>query len=156
MSSILEVAESPKAWIPVPGYPGFRLNVKYLSPADIKRLGKSCSRQELNRQTRAYEEVTDNELLAKQMTKEMIQGWDGFKADYLKDMMPVAQATLDRLNDEFDGMVPFDADNMQVVVDNTYTRSFMDLVMEAAMDLRRMRELEDAHLEKNSDASPAM
>jgi len=153
---ILQVAESPKVWIAVPGYPNFDLQVQYLSPAEIKKVSKRCSRQELNKQTRQYEEVVDNELLAKELTRAMILSWRGLTVEYLTDMMPVSDDTAREIEEEHDGELPFSESDLATLVEHTYTRSFMDLVMEAAMDLHRMREYEKVQLEKNSDASPAM
>jgi len=151
---ILQVAESPKVWVAVPGYPDFALEIQYLSPAEIKKVSKRCSRQELNKQTRQYEENVDNELLAKELTRAMILNWRGLTVEYLIDMVNPSAETIGEIESEHGGELPFSESDLATLVEHTYTRSFMDLVMEVAMDLHRMREYEKIQLEKNSDASP--
>ena len=150
--AILSIGEALKVWVQVPGYPGWDVLVQYLTPAKVKLLSEDATTKKLNRQTRQMEDKVDNEILAKLMTKAMILDWRGLTTAMLRDLVPVPDAVNAKLEKEHGGKLPFSPEDLEVLVENTYSRSFMDTVMECATDLHTMREMEKRALEKNSGA----
>ena len=43
---LLEVGNEPTVWVEVPGYPGFDIYVKYLTPQTLKRLGEKATKKQ--------------------------------------------------------------------------------------------------------------
>jgi hypothetical protein len=152
MGSILSIGESPKAWIQIQGFDGFDLEIEYLSPPVVKELSKQATIRKLNKLTRQMEETVDNELLAKLMTKRMIRNWRGLTVKILSQIVPLSSEAAAKIEKEHGGELPYSPEDLEILTDNSYSRVYMDAVMESVVDLQIMRELEKKGLEKNSRA----
>jgi len=70
-----------------PGFPGFKINVSFLSRETLVNIRKKATKSTFkNRQ--ASEEVND-ELFLQLYVQESIKGWDGLKLSYLEQLAPV-------------------------------------------------------------------
>lgn len=150
---LLKAADNLKMWVEVPGFPGFDVEVCYLTPAHIKSLQQKATKRQINRQTRQVEDVVDTELLSKLMVRDMIGNWRGLTVEHLEKMMPLAPEARQAIAER--GELPFSADDLEALVEYTYSRSFMDPMTELATDMESWREAEETLARKNSGGSVA-
>ena len=69
-----------------PEFPGFTVDLCYLSRESLLKLRSKCLTSKFNRKTRAFDEQIDDEKFLTQYTKEVIKGWKGLKFKYLDKM----------------------------------------------------------------------
>lgn len=149
MAGVLSVGKAPIVWVAVPGFAPWEIRIKYLDPQAVKKLSASYTEKRMNPKTRQYEDVLNQEAFSKAMTREMIQDWRGLTLPVLEKMLPLNDEAKRKIQDDFNGELPFSEDDLSTLVDYTYTRNFMETVMEVATDLQRVREYEEQQLEKN-------
>ena len=151
--ALLSIGEDPCAWVEVPGYPGFDMYIKYLTPEVIRGLRRRATTAKRNKQTRAMEDSVNDELLSKLMVKEIIMEWRGLSLkhlDKLVELSPEARASIEKQKDK---CLPFDEDDLETLVDNTYSREFMENILDLATDLQAFREIQKTVTAKNSGGS---
>jgi hypothetical protein len=141
--SILKAKSDLTLWVDVPGFLDFEIKVKYLTPANIKVIRDKATKTQLNKQTRQMEEVVDDDLMARYMVREMIQDWRGLTVKTLQTMMPLSEESATAINEEYDGELPFTNEDLETLVDFTYSRSFMDRVTELSTDMEEWRRVEE-------------
>lgn len=149
MGGVLSVGQAPIVWVPVPAFSPWEIRIKYLDPQTVKRLSAQYTEKRMNQKTRQFEDHLNQEGFSKAMTKEMIQEWRGLTLEVLDKLLPLNEATRTKIREEMDGVLPFSQDDLTTLVDYTYTRNFMETVMDVATDLQRVREFEEQQLEKN-------
>lgn len=146
---LISTGDAPEVWAEVnPEFPEFEVLVQYLSPTAAKKISDAATTKQVNRRTRQIEDVVDNEKYARLMVKEMVQDWRGLKLDYLEQMVPLSDESRKAIAKE-GGEVPFSADDLAFLSDNTYARSFLDGVMALSMDLEAMVRAQRMTSEKN-------
>ena len=141
--SILKAKSDLTLWVDVPGFLDFEIKVKYLTPANIKVIRDKATKTQLNKQTRQMEEVVDDDLMARYMVREMIQDWRGLTVKTLQTMMPLSEESANAIDEEYDGELPFTNEDLETLVDFTYSRSFMDRVTELSTDMEEWRRVEE-------------
>jgi hypothetical protein len=83
--------------IEYPGFPGFKINVAFLSRETLIAIRKKTTKTTYkNRQT---SEEIDDDLFLQLYVQESIKGWSGFKLKYLEQLAPV-DLTGQNLDDE--------------------------------------------------------
>ena len=85
-----------------PGYPGFEVELSYLTKEELLKLRDKCTTQKLDRKTRQMKEEVDSDLFQDLYIKEIIKGWTGLKYKYLKSMVPVDLSEVESLEDELE------------------------------------------------------
>jgi len=149
---LLKAVDDLQVWIEVNGHPGFDILVKYLTPAQIKRLSDRATKRQVNKATRQIEEVVDNDLLSKLMIREMIVDWRGLSVKHLEEMMPLDKDSKKSIETDHKGELPFSDDDLETLAEVTYSRSMMDQVMEVCTDMGAFREVQKASLGNESGA----
>lgn len=77
-----------------PGFPGFMVELCFLSREEMIKLRKRCVATKFNRRTRQPEEELDEEKFAAEYTQAVVKGWKGLKVSYLEELLLVDTSTL--------------------------------------------------------------
>lgn len=93
LSSLLTSSKTVE--IEFPGYPGFKVNLTYLSKDEMLKIRKKCVTTKFNRKTRQPEEDLNEDLFLQEYIKGVIKGWSGLKFSYLKDFLLFDTSTID-------------------------------------------------------------
>jgi hypothetical protein len=96
-----------------PGYKGMTVDLCYLAREELMKLRNRCVSQKLNRKTRAFEEILDEEKFIIEYVKAVIKGWSGLKYSYLEELLLV---DISSLNPEDE--LPFTQENAQTLMKN--------------------------------------
>jgi hypothetical protein len=83
--------------IDYPEFEGFSVDLCYLAREELIKLRARCLSQKLNRKTRGFEEVLDDEKFLTEYTKAVIKGWKGLKIKYLQKMVLIDYLTLKKM-----------------------------------------------------------
>lgn len=151
---LIEIGADPEVWAEVnPAFPGFEVKVRYLSPGSAKKINEQATSKQVNRRTRQMEDAVDNERYARLMVKSMVMDWRGLKLEHLEEMLPLTETAKDAVR-AAGGEVPFSADDLEMLADNSYSRSFLDGVLDLATDLEAMQRAKKLVTEGNSADSP--
>ena len=111
-----------------PGYKGMTVDLCYLAREELMKLRNRCVSQKLNRKTRAFEEILDEEKFIIEYVKAVIKGWSGLKYSYLEELLLV---DISSLNPEDE--LPFTQENAQTLMKNA--NDFDTWVTEVVGDL---------------------
>ena len=111
-----------------PEFPGFTVDLCYLSRESLLKLRSKCLTSKFNRKTRAFDEQIDDEKFLTQYTKEVIKGWKGLKFKYL-DKMLLVDLKGQNLEDELE----FSTEDAEILMKNA--PDFDTWVTEAVGDL---------------------
>ncbi len=85
--------------IEYPGFPGFEVELAYLTKDELMKLRDKCTNQKLDRKTRQMKEEVDSDLFQQMYIAAILKGWTGLKYKYLRSMIPV---DLSEITDEED------------------------------------------------------
>ncbi len=96
--------------IEYPGFPGFEVELAYLTKDELMKLRDKCTNQKLDRKTRQMKDEIDSELFQEVYIAAILKGWVGLKYKYLKSMLPV---DLSDVEDEED-CLDFTESNAQI------------------------------------------
>jgi hypothetical protein len=77
-----------------PGFPGFFVDLCFLSRDEMLKLRKRCVTTKFNRRTRQPEEELDEDKFAVEYTQAVIKGWKGLKVSYLEELLLVDTSSL--------------------------------------------------------------
>lgn len=78
-----------EAWVAVDGFPGFEVQLAYLSRPELERIRKSVTKLELNKRSRAMEETIDTDAYTKVLVKASVIGWKGFTFEHALKLLPI-------------------------------------------------------------------
>ena len=96
-----------------PGFEGFSVDLCYLARDELLKLRNRCVSQKLNKKTRAFEEMLDDDKFLVEYTSAVIKGWKGLKYKHLEKMVLIDVKGLN-LEDE----LPFSQENAQLLMQN--------------------------------------
>lgn len=113
LQSILK--DKLEAWIDVDGFPGFSVKLAYLSRPELEKIRKSVTKLELNKRTRAMEEVIDTEAYTKVLIKASVLDWKGFTLEHATKLLPVEIPEGQSLEEE----IPFSPEDAFDLVKNS-------------------------------------
>jgi hypothetical protein len=111
-----------------PEFEGFDIDLCYLAREELIKLRNRCVSQKLNRKTRGFEEVLDDEKFLTEYTKAVIKGWKGLKIKYLQKMVLIDSSGMDE-NME----LPYNQENAELLMQNS--NGFDQWVTETTQDL---------------------
>jgi hypothetical protein len=114
--------------IDYPEFEGFSVDLCYLAREELIKLRARCLSQKLNRKTRGFEEVLDDEKFLTEYTKAVIKGWKGLKIKYLQKMVLIDSSSMD---DEAE--LPYTQENAELLMQNS--NGFDQWVTEVTQDL---------------------
>ena len=114
--------------IDYPEFEGFAVDLCYLAREELIKLRARCLSQKLNRKTRGFEEVLDDEKFLTEYTKAVIKGWKGLKIKYLQKMVLIDSSSMD---DEAE--LPYTQENAELLMQNS--NGFDQWVTEVTQDL---------------------
>tara|TARA_Y100000287_G_C14193017_1_gene341243 strand:- start:274 stop:708 length:435 start_codon:yes stop_codon:yes gene_type:complete len=114
--------------IDYPEFLGFSVDLCYLAREELIKLRARCLSQKLNRKTRGFEEVLDDEKFLTEYTKAVIKGWKGLKIKYLQKMVLIDSSSMD---DEAE--LPYTQENAELLMQNS--NGFDQWVTEVTQDL---------------------
>ena len=114
--------------IDYPEYDGFIVDICYLAREELVKLRNRCVSQKLNRKTRGFEEMLDEEKFLTEYTMAVIKGWKGLKIKYLQSMVLI-DATGMNQEDE----LPYSQENAELLMQNS--SGFDQWVTEVTQDL---------------------
>jgi len=100
--------------IEYPGYPGFEVDLAYLTKDELMKLRDKCTTQKLDRKTRQMKEDVDSDLFQELYIKAIVKGWKGLKYKYLKSMVPVDLSAVEDLETE----IEFSETNAELLMKN--------------------------------------
>lgn len=143
--TLLKAGTAPQFWVEVAGLDPFKVYVRYMSPSTVKAIAEKATKTKLNKESRQMERVQDAEEYSKLMCRAMVVDWEGLTVDVLDKMMPLDHESREAIA-ALEGGLPFGTEELDVLVENTYSTSFMNQVIEIATDLQVMREVEKARL----------
>ncbi len=86
--------------IDYPGFPGFEVELAYLTKDELMKLRDKCTNQKLDRKTRQMKEEVDNDLFQELYIEAIVKGWTGLKYKYLKSMLPVDLSSVEDEEEE--------------------------------------------------------
>ena len=112
----LESLMVPKRSVTVdfPGLEGMQVEITYLARSELLKIRKKCVTTKFNRSTRQPEEAFNEDKFLEEYCKAVIQGWSGFKYQYLEELLLVDISKLDPVDD-----FPFTQDNAQTLMKNS-------------------------------------
>tara|TARA_Y100001938_G_C8079810_1_gene428371 strand:+ start:1520 stop:1954 length:435 start_codon:yes stop_codon:yes gene_type:complete len=114
--------------IDYPEYSGFTIDLCYLAREELVKLRNRCVTQKLNKKTRGFEEMLDDEKFLTEYTKAVIKGWKGLKVKYLQKMVLIDAGSLDPETE-----LPFSLENAELLMQNS--TGFDQWVTETTQDL---------------------
>lgn len=97
-----------------PGFPGFELQLTYLSRDEMLKIRKKSVTTKFDRKTRQPIEELDEKLFLQEYTKSIIKGWKGFKLKYVAQMLPIDE---DKIIDP-ENELPYSHDNAMALMEN--------------------------------------
>ena len=113
------IVPSKTIWDEFPGFPGFEVQLAYLTRDELMKLRSKAVTNKVNRKTRAVEEDLDSELFQQLYIQAVIKGWKGLKYKYLEKMVPVDLSSIEKdEEDNYIGELDFTADNAEVLMKN--------------------------------------
>jgi len=92
LSSLL--TPSKTITVEYPGFPGFEVDLCFLSREEMVKLRKRCVSTKFNRRTRQPEEELDEERFAAEYTQSVVKGWRGLQVSYLEELLLVDTSAL--------------------------------------------------------------
>ena len=114
--------------IDYPEYDGFIVDICYLAREELVKLRNRCVSQKLNRKTRGFEEMLDEEKFLTEYTMAVIKGWKGLKLKYLQSMVLIDSSGINS-EDE----LPYSQENAELLMQNS--SGFDQWVTEVTQDL---------------------
>jgi|TARA_B100000035_G_scaffold184681_1_gene157597 hypothetical protein len=114
--------------IDYPEFLGFSVDLCYLAREELIKLRARCLSQKLNRKTRGFEEVLDDEKFLTEYTKAVIKGWKGLKIKYLQKMVLIDASSMDEESE-----LPYTQENAELLMQNS--NGFDQWVTEVTQDL---------------------
>ena len=100
--------------IDFPGYKGMTVDLCYLAREELVNLRKKCVTTKFSKKTRQPEEILDEDKFLLEYCKAVIKNWEGFKYQYLEELLLVDVAAFDP-NDTLD----FTPDNAELLMRNS-------------------------------------
>ena len=97
-----------------PGYPGFEVELAYLTKDELMKLRDKCTTQKLDKKTRQMKEEVDSDLFQEVYIGAILKGWKGLKYKYLKSMLPVDLSGVEDLEQELE----YSESNAQLLMKN--------------------------------------
>lgn len=97
-----------------PGFPGFELQLTYLSRDEMLKIRKKSVTTKFDRKTRQPIEELDEKLFLQEYTKSIIKGWKGFKLKYVAQMLPIDEDKIVNPENE----LPYSHDNAMALMEN--------------------------------------
>lgn len=97
-----------------PGFPGFEVDLAYLTKDELMKLRDKCTNQKLDRKSRQMKEEVDSDLFQEVYINAILKGWTGLKYKYLRRMIPV---DLSDITDE-EKYLDFTESNAQLLMKN--------------------------------------
>jgi len=101
--------------IEYPGFPGFTLELTYLSRDEMLKIRKKSVNTKFDRKTRQPIEELDEKLFLNEYTKAIIKGWSGFKLKYVAQMLPIDE---DKIIDP-ENELPYTHENAIALMENS-------------------------------------
>ncbi len=111
------IVESKTIWDEYPGFPGFEVQLAYLTRDELMKLRSKAVTNKVNRKTRGVEEDLDSELFQKLYIQAVIKDWKGLKYTYLKQMVPVDLSNAG-IEDEEKEELDFSTNNAELLMKN--------------------------------------
>jgi hypothetical protein len=109
-----------------PGFPGFKLNVVFLSRETLQNIRKKATKSSFKNRQQVDE--LDDKLFLKLYVAETIKGWGGLKLAYLNELAPV-----DLTGQDLDNTLPYDEDNALFLMQSS--SNFDTFISETVTDL---------------------
>jgi len=97
-----------------PGFPGFELQLTYLSRDEMLKIRKKSVTTKFDRKTRQPIEELDEKLFLQEYTKSIIKGWNGFKLKYVAQMLPIDEDKIVNPENE----LPYSHENAMALMEN--------------------------------------
>lgn len=85
LKSLLVPSKSTE--VEFPGYPGFKLNLSFLSREELTKIRKKATKTEFK--NRQPVETLNDEVFLSLYVSSCVKGWDGLKFSYLEQLAPV-------------------------------------------------------------------
>ena len=114
--------------IDYPEHNGFTIDICYLAREELVKLRNRCVTQKLNKKTRGFEEMLDDEKFLTEYTMAVIKGWKGLKIKYLQSMVLIDSSGINS-EDE----LPYSQENAELLMQNS--SGFDQWVTEVTQDL---------------------
>lgn len=100
--------------IDYPEFEGFSVDLCYLSREELLKLRSKSVSQKLNKKSRAFEEVLDQDKFLIEYVNAVIKNWKGLKFKYLEKLLLADVSDLDP-----EGMLEFTKENAEVMMKNS-------------------------------------
>jgi len=100
--------------IDYPEFEGFSVDLCYLSREELLKLRSKSVSQKLNKKSRAFEEVLDQDKFLVEYVNAVIKNWKGLKFKYLEKLLLADVSDLDP-----EGMLEFTKENAEVMMKNS-------------------------------------
>ena len=100
--------------IDFPGYKGMTVDLCYLAREELVNLRKKCVTTKFSKKTRQPEEILDEDRFLLEYCKAVIKNWEGFKYQYLEELLLVDVAAFDP-NDT----LAYTTDNAELLMRNS-------------------------------------
>jgi|TARA_B110000483_G_scaffold36065_1_gene44132 hypothetical protein len=100
--------------IDFPGYKGMTVDLCYLAREELVNLRKKCVTTKFSKKTRQPEEILDEDKFLLEYCKAVIKNWEGFKYQYLEELLLVDVAAFDP-NDT----LAYTTDNAELLMRNS-------------------------------------
>tara|TARA_B100001063_G_C16661496_1_gene501335 strand:- start:105 stop:536 length:432 start_codon:yes stop_codon:yes gene_type:complete len=100
--------------IDYPEFEGFSVDLCYLSREELLKLRSRSVSQKLNKKSRAFEEVLDQDKFLVEYVNAVIKNWKGLKFKYLEKLLLADVSDLDP-----EGVLEFTKENAEVMMKNS-------------------------------------
>lgn len=98
-----------------PGFPGFNVNLCFISREELVKLRKKASRTKIDKKTRQTVDEVDEELFLQVYVESVVKGWEGLSLETLAQLMPM---DLSSVKDKTE-LVEHTAENALVLMKNS-------------------------------------
>ena len=78
-----------EAWVPVEGFDGFEVKLRYLSKEDINKIRQAATRVNFTSRSRVRTDELDSELFIREFIKATVVEWKGFTLKIASQLLPI-------------------------------------------------------------------
>lgn len=108
------IIPSKTTWAEFPGFPGFEVQLAYLTKDELLKLRNKATTSKVSRKTRAVEEEVDSDLFQQLYIQAVIKDWKGFKYKYLDKLVPTDLSQIEDLDSE----IEYSIENAETLMKN--------------------------------------
>lgn len=122
--------------------------ISYMGRANIKKAKEKATEKKWDRKLHSMVEKVDDEILTMSLFSEALLGWENLKGKHLLQILDPTCIELNLTPEQMEAVIPFDADNKAVVVEN-YNLDFNRFITGISADVDTYRAVKEEEARGN-------